>query len=95
MPAQIPGFSEKPEEWIVDRIVTHHGRGMGSEFQILWKVGDMTWASYREVAHLNALDRYCELLGVRNTAELPSNYVNMDSHWGQRECYPGGKLRVY
>ena len=79
MPAQIPGFSKKPEEWIVDRIVTHHGRGMGSEFQILWKAGDMTWASYREVAHLNALDRYCELMGVRNAAELLSNYVNMDS----------------
>ena len=39
----------------------------------------MTWASYREVAHLNALDRYCELMGVRNAAELLSNYVNMDS----------------
>ena len=79
MPAQILGFGEKPEEWIVDRIVTHHGRGMGSEFQILWKVGDTTWASYREVAHLNALDRYCELMGVRNAAEPPSKYINMDS----------------
>ena len=76
---QIPGFGEKPEEWIIDRITTHHGKGMGSEFQIQWKAGDRTWALYQEVAHLNALDRYCELMGVRDTSELPSNYVSIDS----------------
>ena len=58
--------------------MTHYRRGMGSEFQILWKVGDMTWVSYREVVYLNVLDGYCELMGVRNAAELPSNYINMD-----------------
>ena len=73
LPIQIPGFGKEPEEWIVDRIVTHHGKGLGSEFQIQWKAGDRTWASYREVAHLNALDRYCELMGVGNASELPSN----------------------
>jgi len=46
MPIQIPGFGEKPEEWIVDRIVTHHGKGTGSDFLILWKAGDRTWATY-------------------------------------------------
>jgi hypothetical protein len=79
MPIQIPGFGEKPEEWIVDRITTHHGKGTGSEFQIQWKAGDRTWASYKEVAHLNALDRYCELMGVKDATELPSNYVSLDS----------------
>ena len=74
LPIQIPGFREKPEEWIVDRIVTHHGKGLGSEFLIHWKAGDKTWASYREVAHLNALDRYCELMGVKGVSELLSNY---------------------
>ena len=34
---------------------------------------------YREVAHLNALDRYCELMGVKDASELSSNYVNEDS----------------
>src|SRR6202000_2664869 len=29
--------------------------------------------------HLNALDRYCELMGVENVANLPQNYVNEDS----------------
>ena len=79
MPCQIPGFGEKPEEWIVDSILSHHGKGLESEFQVLWKAGDKTWAPYREVAHLNALDRYCELMGVKNVFELSSNYVYEDS----------------
>ena len=79
LPIQIPGFGERPEEWIVDRIMAHHGKGMGSEFLILWKAGDRTWASYREVAHLNALSRYCELMGVNDASELPSNRVSKES----------------
>ena len=78
-PFQIPGFGEKPEEWIVDSIVTHHGKGLDSEFQVLWKAGDKTWVQYREVAHLNALGRYCELMGVKDAAGLPSNYVTEES----------------
>ena len=79
MPCQIPGFGEKPEEWIVDSIVSHHGKGVDSEFQVLWKAGDKTWAQYREVAHLNALDCYCELMGVKDVSELPGNYTYEDS----------------
>jgi hypothetical protein len=56
-----------------------------SEFQILWRAGDRSWATYREVAHLNALDRYCELMGVKTVAELPSNYINRDSESEQSE----------
>jgi len=85
MPIQIPGFGEKPDEWIVDRIVTHHGKGTGSEFQVQWKAGDRTWATYREVAHLNALDHYCELMGVKDVSELPSNYVNEESEKDEDE----------
>jgi hypothetical protein len=58
LPSQIPGFGEKPEEWIIDSIVSQHGKGMNSEFEVQWKPGDRTWAPYREVAHLIALDRY-------------------------------------
>ena len=53
---QIPGFGGKSEEWIVDSIVSHHGRGVSSEFEIQWKAGDRTWVPYRKVAHLIALD---------------------------------------
>lgn len=72
---QIPGFGERPEEWIIDSIIAHNGKGTNSEFLILWKASDKTWATYREVAHLIALDRYCELMGVDRPSELPSNYV--------------------
>jgi hypothetical protein len=75
LPSQIPGFGEKPEEWIVDSITTHNGKGVNSEFLIQWKAGDKTWVSYKEVAHLIALERYCELMGVSHPSELPPNYV--------------------
>ena len=79
LPIQIPGFREKLEEWIVDRIVTHHRKGQGSKFLIQWKAGDRTWVTYREVTHLRALDRYCKLMGVKDAAGLSGNYVNADS----------------
>ena len=74
LPSQIPGFGEKPEEWIVESIISHHGKGIRSEFEILWKAGDRTWAPYREVAHLIAMDRYCELMGVEDPHGLPAAY---------------------
>ena len=85
MPAQIPGFGEKPDEWIVDQILTHHGKGTGSKFQILWKAGDKMWTSYCEVAHLNALDQYCELMGVKDASELPSKHVDLKSNDKEEE----------
>ena len=56
-------------------IMTHHGRGTNSEFEILWKAGDRTWAPYREVAHLIAMDRYCELMGVSDPHDLLPLYL--------------------
>ena len=74
LPSQIPGFGEKPEEWIIEAITAHHGKGIKSDFEVLWKAGDRTWAPYREVAHLIALDRYCELMGVEGPNSLPAAY---------------------
>jgi hypothetical protein len=56
---QIPGFRESPKEWIIDCIVTHHNKGMGSKCQILWEAGDRMWAPYYEVVYLNTLDQWC------------------------------------
>jgi transposase InsO family protein len=78
LPSQIPGFGEKPEEWIVESIIAHHGKGTRSDFEILWKAGDHTWAPYREVAHLIAMDRYCELMGVESPNDLPAAYPKRD-----------------
>ena len=82
LPSQIPGFGEKPEEWIVEAIVAHHGKGAKSDFEILWKAGDRTWAPYREVAHLIAMDRYCELMGVGDASDLPAAYPKRDEVMG-------------
>ena len=72
LPSQIPGFGKRPDEWVVEAITDHQGTGINSEFQITWKAGDQTWAPYREVAHLMAMDRYCELMGVEGPGDLPA-----------------------
>lgn len=92
LPVQIPGFGKRPEEWIVDSIVTHNGKGSNSEFLIVWKAGDKTWATYKEVAHLIALERYCELMGVRHPSDLPSNHVR--DHPADEDPGDGNELLV-
>ena len=72
LPSQILGFGKHPDEWVIKVIVDYHGKGINSEFQIVWKVGNKTWAPYQEVAHLIALERYCELVGVKEPVELPA-----------------------
>ena len=72
LPSQIPGFGKRPDEWVVEAIIDHQGKGMSSEFHIQWKAGDKMWALYREVAHLMALGRYCELMGVADPGSLPA-----------------------
>ena len=64
---------------LVSRPPHPSGKGLESEFQVLWKAGDKMWVPYCEVAHLNILDRYCELMGVKNVFKLSSNYVYEDS----------------
>ena len=56
LPLQIPGFGRRPDEWVMDSIIDHQGKGISSEFKIQWKVGDCTWAPYHKVAHLMAME---------------------------------------
>ena len=72
LPSQIPGFGKHTDKWVVEAITDHQGKGINSEFQITWKAGDKTWAPYREVAHLMAMERYCELMGVDSPNDLPA-----------------------
>ncbi|KDQ05535.1 hypothetical protein BOTBODRAFT_79894, partial [Botryobasidium botryosum FD-172 SS1] len=37
---QITGFGDLPNEWAVDRIVSHYGTGSQAIFQVKWKTGD-------------------------------------------------------
>ncbi|THU76294.1 hypothetical protein K435DRAFT_623247, partial [Dendrothele bispora CBS 962.96] len=56
---------EAPEkEWLVQEILSHIGSKELSTFEILWKSGDKSWLPYDRIAHLNALQRYLDLLGV-------------------------------
>ena len=70
LPSQIPGFGRQPDEWVVDSIIDHQGKGISSEFKIQWKAGDCTWAPYCKVAHLMAMEQYCELMGVKDPHDL-------------------------
>ncbi|QRV93625.1 Transposon Tf2-1 polyprotein [Ceratobasidium sp. AG-Ba] len=67
---QIATLGDAPQEWAVDRITSHKGKGRDAIFEILWKTGDRTWEPYRTVRHLAALDSYCEAQGVTHANKL-------------------------
>ncbi|TFK78812.1 hypothetical protein K466DRAFT_452655, partial [Polyporus arcularius HHB13444] len=67
---QIPGFGERPREWSVDRILSHAGAGTDAEFEVQWSTGDVTWAPYRDVKHLQVLEEYFEALGIPGASKL-------------------------
>ena len=46
-------------------------------FEIQWKLGDISWFPYLDIAHLDALDHYLEIMGVKEIGDLPDN--NIDS----------------
>ncbi|KAI0371574.1 hypothetical protein BV20DRAFT_908432, partial [Pilatotrama ljubarskyi] len=67
---QLPGFGEQPREWAVDRIISHAGKGVDAEFEVQWTTGDVTWAPYCDVRHLQALEEYFEALGIAHARQL-------------------------
>ncbi|KAI0038570.1 hypothetical protein FA95DRAFT_1450216, partial [Auriscalpium vulgare] len=67
---QIDGFNEAASEWAVDRILSHDGNGEDAMFELQWSSGDVTWATYHEVKHLEALTAYCEAMGVAGVRQL-------------------------
>jgi len=58
-------------EWAVDKILSHHGSKRDAVFEIKWQAGDITWLSYAEISHLQALIDYLELLGIEKIDNLP------------------------
>jgi len=92
LPSQIPGFGRRPDEWVVDSIVDHQGKGVNSQFLVRWKAGGQTWAPYREVAHLMALGRYCELMGVEEPHGLPAK--RSSEHKGDILSLSGARVLV-
>ncbi|KAJ3475421.1 hypothetical protein NLI96_g11847 [Meripilus lineatus] len=58
-------------EWLVDGIIGHEWRGKKVWFHVQWNLGDTTWEPLETCDELEALDRYLELMGVKDTKELP------------------------
>ena len=46
------------------------GKGHDAEFEVQWSTGDVTWAPYRDMKHLQKLDEYFEALGVPGIRQL-------------------------
>lgn len=67
----MPGFGDEPREWVVIRILAHSGRGTSADFQVQWSNGDVTWLPFSEARHLQALDSYCEAMGIIHPRNLP------------------------
>jgi len=75
---QLPGFGENPQEWAVERILRHSGKGINSMFEILWNSGDKTWFSYEEIKDIEPLESYLEAMGVGKIGDLPYGKVSSD-----------------
>ena len=76
---QLPGFGEQPREWVVDRILSHIGRGADAEFEVQWSTGDVTWVPYCDVKHLQALSEYCEALGITHIRQLKDHTPELEA----------------
>lgn len=66
---QISGLGQT-EEWAVDRIKTHQGKGRESLFLLVWKSGDKAWVPLSEVKDLEALPAYLEAEGEDKIEDL-------------------------
>lgn len=70
--SQVTGLGDESNEWAVDSIEAHYGKGTDSLFKVVWKAGDHTWLPYEKIKHLEALETYLELLGTDSVENLPA-----------------------
>ena len=59
--SQMMDAGNKENEWLVDKIISHNGKGSQATFEVRWKSGDTTWMDYPSIRHLTAFDNYFEL----------------------------------
>ena len=50
----------------MDEILTHNWEGQKLKLLVQWNLGDTTWEPVEECDKLAALDRYLELLGIKD-----------------------------
>ncbi|KEP45351.1 putative ribonuclease H-like protein, partial [Rhizoctonia solani 123E] len=58
------------EQWTVEKITNHRGRGNRATFEILWQGGEITWEPYKAIKHLEAYKQYLEAQGVTRASKL-------------------------
>ncbi|KAG1759435.1 hypothetical protein EDD22DRAFT_955896 [Suillus occidentalis] len=69
--AQVLDFGDEREpEWAVSKIRSHTGAREEAMFEVEWRAGDVTWLPYASVSHLDALNKYLDLLGLTNINSL-------------------------
>ena len=65
------GATDEPK-WFVNEILAHRWVDQaGLEFQVCWKLGDMTWEPLASCKELAALDEYLELHRAKQPRDLP------------------------
>ena len=77
MDTQLALGEDSEGKWAVERILAHSGSGKESMFQVQWKAGDVTWLPHYQIAHLNALPVYLNLLGVEDISKLPEGKATL------------------
>ncbi|PIL26323.1 hypothetical protein GSI_12079 [Ganoderma sinense ZZ0214-1] len=68
--SQVAELEDRDNEWAIEKIVSHRGRGGDAVFEALWKSGDRTWVPYSTVRHLGALTAYLEAMGADGVSDL-------------------------
>lgn len=60
------------DEWRIEKIASHIGKGSDATFEVVWKAGDKAWLSGHDIKHLTAFTEYLEAYGVSNLSQLPN-----------------------
>ncbi|KIK91350.1 hypothetical protein PAXRUDRAFT_797952 [Paxillus rubicundulus Ve08.2h10] len=74
---QVANFSKPKPEWAVDKVLAHYGTGKDALFEMRWTTGDITWLSYNQIVHLDALDEYLKLQDVEGIRTPPHDNPQM------------------
>jgi len=62
--------SPDDQETLVKDILAHKCKNNRLSFQIHWNDRDITWETYKTCKDLQGLDKYLQLLGVKEPSEL-------------------------
>jgi hypothetical protein len=74
----------------MDRIEGHVGSQVDAKFKLKWKSGDVTWMPYYQIAHLDALGSYFELLGIDKIEDLPAGTSTKTDSYRDPQIFLGG-----